>query len=176
MRRPASTSRVRVRLASPRDARALVELAHEVGAEPEGWLISEGDWRSVRDERRQLAAARRSRDVAVLVAENAAGIVGRLSIVRDLHPACAHVADLGLMVARSHRREGVGSALLAAAESWARDVGVRKLELSVFPHNAPALALYHRCGYEQEGHRVGQFRRGDTYVDSILMAKDLSAC
>jgi RimJ/RimL family protein N-acetyltransferase len=176
VRRPQSTSSVRVRVASPRDARALVELAHEVGAEPEGWLISDGDWRSVREERRQLAAVRRSRDLAVLVAENDDGIVGRLSIVRDLHPACAHVADLGLMVARPHRREGVGSALLAAAESWARAVGVRQLELSVFPHNAPALALYRRCGYRQEGHRVAHFRKGDTYVDSILMAKDLSEC
>jgi RimJ/RimL family protein N-acetyltransferase len=176
LKRLASAPGIRVRTASPRDARALVDLAHEVGAEPEGWLISEGEWRSVRDERRQLAAARRSRDVAVIVAENDGEIVGRLSIVRDLHPACAHVADLGLMVAREHRREGVGTALLAAAESWARDVGVRKLELSVFPHNAPALALYRRCGFREEGLRAAHFRRGDRYVDSILMAKDLSQC
>jgi RimJ/RimL family protein N-acetyltransferase len=164
---------VRVRTAVPRDARALVELAHEVGSEPEGWLISEGNWRSVREERRHLAAARRSPDVAVLVAENDAGVVGRLSIVRDLHPACAHVADLGLMVARAHRRKGVGSALLTAAEDWARAKGIRKLELSVFPYNAPARALYERSGFRQEGHRVGQFRRGDGYVDALVMAKEL---
>jgi RimJ/RimL family protein N-acetyltransferase len=164
---------VRVRVAAPRDARALVELAHEVGAEPEGWLISEGEWRSVREERRHLAAARRSPDVAVLVAENETGVVGRLSIVRDLHPACAHVADLGLMVARSHRRQGVGSALLEAAEGWASGRGIRKLELSVFPHNEPARALYARHGFRQEGHRVAQFRRGDVYVDALVMAKKL---
>ena len=164
---------MRVRPAGPGDARALVELAHHVGAEPEGWLISEGEWRSVRDERRHLAAARRSPDIAVLVAENDAGIVGRLSIVRDLHPACAHVADLGLMVARGHRRQGVGSALLAAAEDWARAAGIRKVELSVFPHNQPARALYERHGYRQEGHRVGHFRRGDRYLDALVMAKEL---
>jgi RimJ/RimL family protein N-acetyltransferase len=164
---------VSVRPAAPRDARELVRLAHDVGAEPEGWLISEGEWRSVREERRHLAVARRSRDVAVLVAENDAGIVGRLSIVRDLHPACAHVADLGLMVARGHRRQGIGSALLTAAEDWARGTGIRKLELSVFPHNAPALALYERHGYRQEGHRVGHFRRGNVYLDALVMAKEL---
>jgi RimJ/RimL family protein N-acetyltransferase len=166
---------LRVRRAGPRDARALVELAHDVSTEPEGWLISEGEWRSIRDERRYLAAARRSPDLAVLVAENDAGVVGRLSIVRDLHPACAHVADLGLMVARAHRRQGVGSALLRAAEEWARDTGIRKLELSVFPHNEPARALYERQGYRQEGRRVGHFRRGATYLDALVMAKELDA-
>jgi RimJ/RimL family protein N-acetyltransferase len=150
-----------------------VQLAHNVGAEPEGWLISEGEWRSVREERRHLAAARRSRDVAVLVAENDSGILGRLSIVRDLHPACAHVADLGLMVARAHRREGVGMALLAAAEEWARGAGIRKLELSVFPHNEPARALYERCGFCQEGHRVSHFRRGGVFLDALVLAKQL---
>ena len=162
-----------VRRAAPRDARALVELAHAVSSEPEGWLISEGEWRSIRDERRYLAAARRSPDLAVLVAENDAGIVGRLSIVRDLHPACAHVADLGLMVARAHRRQGVGGALLDAAEQWARDAGISKLELSVFPHNEPARALYERHGYRQEGHRVAHFLRGATYLDALVMAKEL---
>lgn len=162
-----------MRTAVPRDARALVALAHDVGSEPEGWLISEGEWRSVREERRHLASARRSRDVAVLVAENDGGIVGRLSIVRDLHPACSHVADLGLMVAREHRRKGVGTALLAAAEIWARSAGIRKLELSVFPHNEPARALYERCGFGQEGHRVSHFRRGDVYLDALVLAKQL---
>ena len=31
---------------------------------------------------------------------------------------------------------------MAAAEAWAREVGVLKLELHVFPHNDAAIALY----------------------------------
>jgi hypothetical protein len=53
------------------------------------------------------------------------------------------------MVARDHRRRGIGLALMEAAEEWARRVGVRKLELHVFPHNTPALALYEKLGYER---------------------------
>ena len=91
----------------------------------------------------------------VFVAENEHGVVGRLSIARDPHPACDHVADLGLMVARDERRRGIGRALLAAAERWARQVGVRKLELHVFPYNGAALALYESAGYRREGSASG---------------------
>jgi RimJ/RimL family protein N-acetyltransferase len=162
-----------IRHASPGDAAALVELARSVGAEPEGWLISGGGWRTVGEERRYLRAARRSPHHAVIVAEDAGEIVGRLSIARDSHPACAHVADIGLMVAQGARRQGVGRALLEAAERWARSSGIAKIELHVFPYNDAALALYERAGYEREGYRRVHFRRGGRLVDAILMAKVL---
>ncbi|HEV3407295.1 MAG TPA: GNAT family protein, partial [Gaiellaceae bacterium] len=64
-------------------------------------------------------------------------------------------------------------ALLAAAEAWARDVGVSKLELSVFAHNAPAIALYERLGYRREGVRRRHLRRRDAFLDVVLMGKDV---
>jgi putative acetyltransferase len=164
---------VAVRLAEPGDAAALVALAEAVGSEPEGWLISERRWRSTANERRYLKAVRRHPDAAVFVAEADKEIVGRLSISRDPHPASRHVADLGLMVAASSRRRGIGWALLEQAAAWARASDVRKLELHVFPHNEPAIRLYERFGFVREGYRAQHFRRGETYVDAILMAYEV---
>ena len=166
------TADFKVRPADPSDAEALTRLAEAVSAEPEGWLISSnGEWRSVGDERRYLKALRRYPNAAVFVAERSDGaIIGRLSLARDTHPASAHVADLGLMVAKEARGQGAGRSLLKAAVEWARGAGVRKLELHVFPWNGPAVQLYERFGFEREGFRKGHYQRRGDDVDAILMA------
>lgn len=162
-----------VRRADPGDAEGLTRLAEAVSAEPQAWLISsEGEWRTVGEERRYLKAVRRYPHAAVYVAQRAVddAIIGRLSIARDTHPASAHVADLGLMVSHDARRRGVGWALLEAGVDWSRSAGIRKLELHVFPWNEPAIALYERFGFVREGLRRAHYHRAGEDVDAILMA------
>jgi RimJ/RimL family protein N-acetyltransferase len=161
---------ISIRAARPEDAATLVALGAMVGREPEAWLLSTDSWRSVGEERRYLRALKRHPDAAVFVAEDDGALVGRLSVARDPHSASRHVADLGLMVAAGYRRRGIGRALLEQAVDWARDAGVRKLELHVFPWNEPALRLYERFGFEREGLRKEHYRRAGEYVDVVLMA------
>jgi RimJ/RimL family protein N-acetyltransferase len=159
-----------VRPARDSDAPALVGLAESVGREDGRWILGTGPWRSIADERRYLRTIHKHPDAAVFVAEDEGAIVGRLSLARDPHPASRHVADLGLMVAETHRRRGVGTMLLEQAVAWARAAGVGKLELHVFPWNEPALALYASFGFEREGYRRRHYERGGELVDAILMA------
>ena len=164
---------ITIRRAEPGDAQALVELAGDVGGEEGAWLLTSAEWRSITDERRYLRAVRRHPDAAVYLADDGDAVVGRLSLARDVHPASAHVADLGLMVAATHRRRGVGRGLLDQAVAWAESAGVRKLELHVFPWNEPAIALYEAYGFEREGLRKGHYLREGVLVDAILMAFQL---
>jgi RimJ/RimL family protein N-acetyltransferase len=165
---------IRIRRAEAGDAGALVELAEAVGGEEGRWILATDTWRSVSEERRYLKTVLHHPDAAVLVALDDGRVVGRLSLSRDPHPASHHVADLGLMVAESHRRRGIGKRLLEEAVTWARGAGIRKLELHVFPWNESALRLYESFGFEREGYRRRHYVRGDELVDAILMAYEVS--
>jgi ribosomal protein S18 acetylase RimI-like enzyme len=84
-------------------------------------------------------------------------------IVASLHVERSRFGfgELGMTVAWEWRGRGVGSALLAAAIEWARERGLHKLSLSVFPHNTAAIALYRKFGFVEEGRRVKHFRRAN---------------
>ncbi|HUF01355.1 MAG TPA: GNAT family N-acetyltransferase [Gaiellaceae bacterium] len=161
---------IRVRRAEANDAAELVALAETVGREGGRWMLATDRWRSVTEERRYVKACRKHPDAAVFVAEDDGRVVARLSLSRDPHPASRHVADLGLMVAAGHRRQGVGTALLDEAVRWARSAGIAKLELHVFPWNEPAISLYESFGFEREGYRKRHYARGGELVDAVLMA------
>ena len=106
-------------------------------------------------------------DVLTLVAEDEGGpIVGMLS-------AFAHhsgVAELGMSVDAERRGQGIGTALLRACIDWARAEGLHKLALEVFPHNEPAIELYRKAGFEEEGRLRAHYRRASGELwDAIVM-------
>jgi ribosomal protein S18 acetylase RimI-like enzyme len=82
-------------------------------------------------------------------------------LLGSLHvePSRHGYGELGMAITREWRGRGVGSALMAAAIEWAREQGLHKLSLGVWPHNAPAIALYRKFGFVEEGRRVKQMRR-----------------
>ena len=159
-----------VRPAAPGDADALVALGRAVASEDGLWLTYD---RTRGDERRNIRGVQRDPNVAVFVAETPDGVVGRLSIARDRVPHSRHVAELGLMVAADARRRGIGAALMNEAIKWAHEVGVVKLELTVFPHNEPAIALYRKLGFHEEGLIRRRYLIGDRYIDAMIMGLHL---
>lgn len=112
-------------------------------------------------ERNLLAA---TPGTAVFVAEDDAGHpVGFIHLVTRLdyytQEEHGHVSDL--IVAREGEGRGVGAALLAAGESWARGRGYRLLTLHVYAANARARKVYARLGYAEEFIRCTKFLEGD---------------
>jgi putative acetyltransferase len=84
----------------------------------------------------------------------------------------SHVGAIGLCVHDDFHRRGIGSAMLAAlieaADNW---LGIRRLELTVYVDNAPAIALYKKYGFAIEGTRRKDAFRAGTFVDSHAMAR-----
>lgn len=52
-----------------------------------------------------------------------------------------------LVVAENYQGMGIGRKLLSAAEKWAKDLGVRRLDLLADCHNRPALDFYRRLNW-----------------------------
>ena len=112
-------------------------------------------------------AAQFARTIAgSVVAVGGSHIIGMLHVEASQHG----FGEIGMHVDRTWRGRGVGLALLQMAIAWARDLGLHKLCLEVFPHNTAAIGLYHKCGFVEEGRRVRQYRRASGELwDSIIM-------
>jgi len=99
---------------------------------------------------RRVAVAVDGGGRALLVAEDAAGLVGTTQLILDLPENQPHRADLAkMLVHRRARRRGVGAALLRAAEDLGRDCGRTLLVLDTA--NGEAERLYARHGWQRVG-------------------------
>jgi RimJ/RimL family protein N-acetyltransferase len=103
---------------------------------------------------------------ASVIAVAGGRIVGHANVECDRFGA----GEFGIVIDAGWRGRGVGSALMLAAIEWARAEGLHKLSLEVFPTNAPAIALYRKFGFVEEGRRVKQYRRASGELwDSLMM-------
>ena len=90
----------------------------------------------------------------MLVAEEDCQIVGAIvTVVRDTLPIAVltprRVANIDIIVVRSDRQgRGIGRALMAQAEQWARTRGADDIELTVYSFNQKAIRFYSELGYE----------------------------
>lgn len=88
---------------------------------------------------------------AILVAEDARGIVGSVQLVLDLADNQPHRADLVKLLVHSRaRRRGLGEALVRAAERLAADLGRTLLVLDAVT-DGDAHRLYIRLGWTRVG-------------------------
>jgi GNAT superfamily N-acetyltransferase len=88
---------------------------------------------------------------AILIARDALGICGSVQLVFDLPENQPHRADLvKMLVHRRVRRQGLGAALMRAAESIARACGKTLLVLDAVTEG-DAARLYERLGWIRVG-------------------------
>jgi GNAT superfamily N-acetyltransferase len=124
-------------------------------------------WRKVAE---SLARGER----ALIVAEDATGIVGTAQAVWATSENQPHRADIAkMLVHRRARKAGIGSAVLAAAEDAARDAGRTLLVLDTASPEAER--LYERGGWQ----RVGSIPKyallpDGPFVASVFFYKDLA--
>lgn len=86
----------------------------------------------------------------------------------------AHRCLLGMGVDRSHRRRGLGSALIQHVCAWSLCVEHLKwIDLQVVDGNNSAIALYTTAGFVETGRVDEMFEVDGKYLSSVAMALSL---
>jgi len=140
-----------VRAATDADLEAAIELWHELEAAQVPTRLYPIAPDAEQRIRASFLAALSAPDADLLIASDADELVG-MSLVRLEHPSKMSdelAAELSRVVVRSDRRgTGAGRALVEAAESWARDRGVRSLVAAIFVANETSVRFWRAVGFE----------------------------
>ena len=100
---------------------------------------------------RRVAEGVASGERALLIAEDGQGLCGTVQLLLDMPENQPHRADLAkMLVHRRCRRQGLGAALMRAAEEMARQCGKTLLVLDAVA-GGDAARLYERLGWVRVG-------------------------
>lgn len=100
-------------------------------------------------------------------------VIGWADLWQETNPRQSHRASLGMGVLSEYRGLGVGSQLLSHLLAHAQRFGLEKVELQVYTSNLPAIALYRKFNFEDEG-VVRKYRKLDgQYFDCLFMGRFL---
>jgi GNAT superfamily N-acetyltransferase len=111
---------------------------------------------SADDVRERLRRLSELATAVVLVAEREGKAVGLASghVFPALHISAPVAWLTSLVVDAQHVRAGVGRALCAAIETWARARGALRISVTSGSHREDAHAFYRRVGYDETGRRL----------------------
>jgi len=87
---------------------------------------------------------------ALLVGALKGEVIGYISLMLGYAPLTSWVTDL--VVIRRLRRQGIASALLLAAQHWAKQRGSLRMILEMQPKNYPAICMAQKLGFDLCGY------------------------
>jgi aminoglycoside 6'-N-acetyltransferase len=166
-----------VRRATAADFDALVDLElesarHHAAIDPERWRVPERD--AVVEFVRRRHAADPDRETLVAVADGEVVGAVEMGIGGERDPGGAirsmRAADIGIVVASAWRSQGVGGALMRAAEARALEHGATRVVLDMSAANAGARRFYERLGYQVHGLLLDRVIDGESSAGAPLLS------
>ncbi len=128
-------------------------------------------YRSITETRQQLEKAPDNVYHVVAIETETQRLVGD-GVVAQLKHSRQHVGQIGLAVHDDYQGLGIGKRLLQEiidiADNW---LAIKRLELTVFAENQPAVHLYQQYGFLVEGTLKSYAYRDGDYRDAYTMAR-----
>jgi ribosomal protein S18 acetylase RimI-like enzyme len=150
-----NSEHLRIRAAGDHDRPAVLQLASRLAEGVAPWRDHQAAVLAAQQWLTDSFAAAARQDGTVLVAVCKASVAGVITISEQCHFTGELDGYIGeLAVAAHEARRGIGRALIAAAETWARDRGLRNLTLHTGIANIPARDFYAALGFQEEEIRL----------------------
>lgn len=159
------------------DIEKLLEFINQASLE-DTYILLSGEKLTIEQETefvQHAVASMEKGDSVYLVCEIDGQIVASSSAERKLSykERAKHVADLGIIVAKDYRGEGIGAKLMSELANQAENLpGIKLLELGVFANNPVAQKLYSQLGFIEVGRVPKQILHRGEYVDHVLMVRE----
>jgi len=106
-----------------------------------------------------------------LVAELDGKIVGSTTLDRSSLSKLNHTVSFGITILKEYSGQGIGSLLIKKVIEWVELNSIEKIDLEVFEDNFPAISLYEKFGFVEEGRKRKSIKTKDGYKDFILMGR-----
>lgn len=150
------------------DIQKLYRLMEEVGKEGQVMLGSKLPF-GVEQLYHQYYYAVPNNHLTLVAVTRNGDVCGWLRCDRSMVPWMGHNATIWMGIAPSRRGQGIGKHLIKEAFGWAADHGIERVELGVRGSNKPALVLYQKMGFHEEGRKLRAIKSEEGYDDDIWM-------
>jgi RimJ/RimL family protein N-acetyltransferase len=156
-----------IRSAEAKDAAEIILLVKEVIGESPFFPRTPDEFNfSVEQEETYIQNA-----ALFLVAEVDGKIVGSATLDRSNLSKLNHTVAFGITILKVYSGQGIGSSLMKKVIEWVELNRIEKIDLEVFEDNAPAISLYKKFGFVEEGRKRKAIKANETYKDIILMGR-----
>ncbi|MCH4887989.1 GNAT family N-acetyltransferase [Acidaminobacter sp. JC074] len=159
---------LKIRMLEKEDAESFKNLLLSLDHETKNMMYEPGERQVTRDSLRE-----RIEPGSFVIEDN--GLKGFISLSRGKCNRIKHSGYIVMGILKSHSHLKYGTLLFNKALSYARSIGLHRLELTVMVHNEAGLSLYKKMGFEIEGVKKHSMFVDGKYVDEYYMAKLLEA-
>lgn len=154
------------------DARAFINLQEEIFAESQfAYYGPNEQGLTVQQIRKMMAEWRKQKNSTIFMCILNGEFAGYASIRGHVATRKNHIATVRLAVKQQFEKIGIGSALLSQCETWAKELGIQRLEADIMSHNEKALALFNKHDFIVEGTRQQAVKINEQFYDEVHYGK-----
>lgn len=153
------------------DAKEIIDFYNEVAGETTYLSFERGEYRlSEEDQAKSITSVNSSDNNTMILAEIDSKIIGIGTISSNQKIKGKHVGILGIVIKEEFCDIGLGRTMMEYLIDWCKENDITtKINLSVRVDNPRGIALYKKCGFEEEGICKNETYLDGKYIDILNM-------